>query len=121
MFGREPSREVAEMRGHRWIVSLLAFLATTALAVAQAPDTTAVVRLSYVQGAVKILQHDQTLFDQAQANMPLLAGYAVATGQDGQAEVEFTDGSVARVTPNSKLRLDRLASADDRSEPTELT
>jgi hypothetical protein len=109
------------MRGHRWIVSLLAFVATTALAVAQAPDTTAVVRLSYVQGGVKILQHDQTLFDQAQANMPLLSGYALATGQDGQAEVEFTDGSVARVTPNSELRLDRLASADNRSEPTELT
>ena len=109
------------MRGHRWIISLLALLAAAGVAVAQTPDTTAMVRLSYIQGGVKILQHDQTLFDQAQVNMPLFSGYTLATGQDGQAEVEFTDGSVARVTPNSELRLDRLASADNRSEPTELT
>ena len=62
-----------------------------------------------------------TLFDEAQANMPLLSGYALATGEDGQAEVEFTDGSVARVTPNSELRLDKLAGADTRDETTELT
>ena len=57
----------------------------------------------------KILQGETTQFDQAQANMPLLAGYTLSTGEDGQAEVEFTDGSVARVTPNSQLRLDQAA------------
>ena len=69
---------------------------------AQAPDTTAVVRLSYVQGQVKILQGETTQFEQARANMPLLVDYTLATAEDGQAEVEFTDGSVARVTPNSR-------------------
>jgi hypothetical protein len=113
--------EVADMRGHRWIASLLALAASAMIAVAQAPDTTALVRLSYVQGGVKVLQHDQLLFDQAQANMPLFSGYALSTGEDGQAEVEFLDGSVARVTPNSELRLDRVASADNPGEPTELT
>lgn len=109
------------MRGHRWIATLLAFVVSAGIAAAQAPDTTALVRLSFVQGDVKVLQNDQTLFDQAQANMPLFSGYALATGEDGQAEVEFTDGSVARVTPNSELRLDHLASADTRNETTELT
>lgn len=109
------------MRGHRWMISLLAFIVSAGIAAAQAPDTTALVRLSYVQGQVSVLQADQALFDQAQANMPLLAGYTLATAQDGQAEIEFPDGSVARVTPNSELRLDRLASADDRTEPTEMT
>jgi hypothetical protein len=109
------------VRGRRLFISLLALVVGAGPAVAQAPDTTAVVRLSYVQGQVKILQGETPQFDQAQANMPLLAGYALATGKDGQAEVEFTDGSVARVTPNSQLRLDKLPGADARTEATELT
>jgi FecR protein len=109
------------MRGHRWMIALLALAFGAGTALAQAPDMTALVRLSYVQGQVKVLQGDKILFDQAQANMPLLSGYALATGEDGQAEVEFTDGSVARVTPNSALRLDHLTGPDTRSETTELT
>ncbi len=109
------------MRGHRFIIALLAWAVGAGTALAQAPDATALVRLSYVQGQVKVLQGETTLFDEAQANMPLLSGYALATGEDGQAEVEFTDGSVARVTPNSELRLDKLPGADTRDETTELT
>lgn len=109
------------MRGHRFMIALLGWVVGAATALAQAPDATALVRLSYVQGQVKVLQGDNTLFDEAQANMPLLSGYALATGEDGQAEVEFTDGSVARITPNSELRLDKLAGADTRDETTELT
>jgi hypothetical protein len=109
------------MRAHRLAVSFLALVMSAGTAPAQAPDTSALVRLSYVQGQVRILQGEATQFDQAQANMPLLAGYTLSTGDDGQAEVEFTDGSVARVTPNSQLRLDRLPGADTRNEPTEMT
>jgi hypothetical protein len=109
------------MRVHRLVVSLLALVATAGTLLAQVPATTALVRLSYVQGDVKILQGQATQFDQAQANMPLLAGYTLSTGQDGQAEVEFTDGSVARVTPNSQLRLDKLPGADEHDQPTEVT
>jgi hypothetical protein len=109
------------VRAHRLAVSFLALAMAAATALAQAPDATAVVRLSYTQGQVKILQGETTEFDQAQANMPLLAGYTLATGDDGQAEVEFTDGSVARVTPNSQLRLDTLPGADTHDETTELT
>jgi FecR protein len=109
------------MRGHRWIIALLSLAFATGTALAQAPDMTPLVRLSYVQGQVKVVEGDKTLFDQAKANMPLLSGYVLATGQDGQAEVEFTDGSVARVTPNSQLQLDRLTNADTRDETTEMT
>ena len=109
------------MRAHRLVVSLLALVVGAGTALAQAPDTTAVVRLSFVQGQVRILQGETPLFDQAQANMPLLAGYTLSTGEDGQAEVEFTDGSVARVTPNSQLQLEKLPGADARNEPTGLT
>jgi hypothetical protein len=114
------------MRVHRLLVSLSALvfgalILSAGTLLAQVPAATALVRLSYVQGGVKILQGDATQFDQAQANMPLLAGYTLSTGQDGQAEVEFTDGSVARVTPNSQLRLDKLPAADEHDEPTEVT
>ena len=100
------------MRAHRLIISFLALVVSAMTLEAQAPDTTALVRLSYVQGEVKIQEGDRTQFEQAQANMPLLAGFTLVTGQDGQAEVEFNDGSVARVTPNSKLRFDILPGAD---------
>jgi uncharacterized protein DUF6600/FecR-like protein len=109
------------MRAHRLMVSFVALVMGAWTALAQAPDTTALVRLSYVQGQVKILRGETTQFDQAQANMPLLAGYTLSTGEDGQAEVEFTDGSVARLTPNSQLRLDALPNANERNEPTKLT
>jgi hypothetical protein len=109
------------MRGHRLVVSLFALVMAAGTALAQTPDATAVVRLSYVQGQVKILQGEETAFDQVQANMPLLAGYTLSAGEDGQAEVEFTDGSVARITPNSQLRLDKLPGADTRDKTTELT
>ena len=36
-------------------------------------------------------------------------GSRLQTGGDGQAEVEFGDGSVARLTPNSGLQFDHLA------------
>ena len=40
--------------------------------------------------------------------MPVLAGTSVDTGEDGRAELQFDDGSVARLTPNSTLSLDTL-------------
>jgi hypothetical protein len=42
-------------------------------------------------------------------NLPLLSGVQLVTGGDGEAEVEFEDGSVARITPNSVLSLDNLS------------
>jgi FecR protein len=68
-----------------------------------------VVRLSDVEGNVQVTGPDTTHFPQAVMNMPLLQGYTVSTGQDGRAEIEFEDGSVARITPNSSLTLTRLA------------
>ncbi len=71
-------------------------------------DEPAVVRLSFVQGAVQVGQQDATQIDHAVANLPLFNGSTIHTGVDGQAEVEFADGSVARLTPNSSLILVHL-------------
>ncbi len=45
------------------------------------------------------------VFRQATVNMPVLAGMKIETGDDGRAELEFNDGSIARLTPNSVVAL----------------
>jgi hypothetical protein len=62
-------------------------------------------RLSSVDGQVQISQGKQVIADQAVANAPLFEGARVATGDDGRAEIQFEDGSVARLSPNSSLTL----------------
>jgi len=65
-------------------------------------------RLSFLQGNVTVDHLDNTAGDPAQINMPLPEGTRLTTGEDGQAEVEFEDGSVVRLTPNSSLGLSVL-------------
>ena len=60
-------------------------------------------RLSSVDGQVRISQGAQVLADQALANTPLFEGTRVVTSVDGKAEIQFEDGSVARLAPNSTL------------------
>jgi hypothetical protein len=69
------------------------------------------VRLSDVEGSVQILRGDQTEFEQAFPNMPVLEASRLQTGSDGRAEVQFEDGAVARLTPNSSLNFNQLSRA----------
>ena len=78
---------------------------------ARADDTPQVVsaaRLSSVDGQVQISQGNQVISDQAVANAPLFEGTRVTTGDDGRAEIQLEDGSVARLSPNSSLTLTAL-------------
>ena len=70
-----------------------------------------VVRLSDVEGTVQIVRNNQTEFSHAVMNMPLTQGTEIETGPDGRAEVEFEDGSVSRITPNSSLTLAKLSTS----------
>ena len=63
------------------------------------------VHLSYVEGQVRVSQGDQVIAEGATVNMPLFEGMQLATAQDGRAEIQFEDGSVARLSPNSTLTL----------------
>lgn len=78
-------------------------------------------RLSFLQGTVNIDHIDNTGSDPAQINMPLPQGVRVSTGQDGQAEIEFEDGSVVRLTPNSSLELTALTADANGNLTTNLT
>jgi len=66
------------------------------------------VRLSSVDGQVQLSQKGQILAASAVANTPLFEATRVTTGDDGRAEIQFEDGSVARISPNSSLVLTQL-------------
>jgi hypothetical protein len=66
-------------------------------------------RLTYIEGDVRVEQANSTENSVAVVNMPLVEGTVISSGPDGQAEIEFEDGSVARLTPNSGLSLLNLS------------
>jgi hypothetical protein len=78
------------------------------------------VRLSYVEGRVEVSQGNQVLEESSVANTPLFEGSHVTTADDGRAEIQFEDGSVARLSPNSSLTLTELrgSSANGQAEIT---
>ena len=104
------------MGGRRLIAGLLgsaAFAMGTSLLAPIAPAEDAgpaarAVRLAFVEGQVQISQGGQVLANPAVANAPLFEGTQVATADDGRAEIQFEDGSVARLSPNSSLTLSVL-------------
>jgi len=70
------------------------------------------VRLSEVEGQVTISQGGQQLADHALANTPLFEGTQIVTGDDGRAEVQFENGAIARIPPDSSLTLTVLRQGD---------
>ena len=71
-------------------------------------DSQNAVRLSDVEGSVRLVDSNGKLSEQAMRNMVVLPGMSIATAEDGRAELQFSDGSIARVTPNSGLALEPL-------------
>lgn len=71
------------------------------------------VRLSYVDGHVRIAQGSQLLADPALVNTPLFEGTEILTSDDGRAELELDDGSLVRLSPNSSLTLTALHNGSD--------
>src|SRR5258707_13174907 len=104
-------------------LNLLLLLSLTWTPDARADDAPAhrAARLSFLQGEVTVDHLDNTAGDPAQINMPLVEGSRLTTGEDGQAEVEFEDGSVVRLTPNSSLGLEALSIDPATNFHTKLT
>jgi len=89
----------------------LGFLSLSPSLAAQAPgpgQPARAVRLSYVDGKVQLNQGGQVIATQAVINAPLFVGTQITTGDDGKAEVQLEDGSVARLSPNSTVTLKTL-------------
>ncbi len=89
------------------LAALLAvlFSGSTAVYAQDSGQPARAIRLSYVDGKVQLSQDNQTVTDQAVMNTPLLEGMTLTTADDGRAEIQFEDGSVARISPDSSLTL----------------
>ncbi len=110
-----PIKKQTSKRRRQGAVSFWIATAAIAILVAAQPiradDTqpaARAVRLSYVEGQVRVSQGDQVIAEGATVNMPLFEGMQVSTTQDGRAEIQFEDGSVARLSPNTTLTLSVL-------------
>jgi hypothetical protein len=68
-----------------------------------------VVKLSYVSGTVAVKGAGATKWAKAMVNTPLQEGFEISTSADSFAEVEFENGSTARLGQLSHLTFDQLA------------
>ncbi len=68
-----------------------------------------VVRLSYVSGTVAVKRPASTEWAKAQVNTPIQEGFELSTSANSYAEVEFENGSTARLGEISKMNFDQLA------------
>src|SRR6187200_192790 len=89
------------------LVALL--LACWASVPALAESHARIVRLSDVQVSVMIDRNTGDGFEKAFLNMPVTEGMALETKDGGRAEVEFEDGSVIRISPDTKLAFSELS------------
>jgi len=91
------------------IVALTASTRAFAIDDGDAPDSPAAagngraVRLSYLEGSVRVTQGDEVIADPAVVNMPLFEGAEIATAGDGRAEIQMEDGSILRLSPNTSI------------------
>jgi hypothetical protein len=72
-----------------------------------------VLRMSDVHGDVRVYRGDLLAFPEAFLNMPIDEGMRIVTGNSGRAEIQFADGSVARLAPNSSLVVEHLDDSSD--------
>src|SRR5882762_9339014 len=80
-----------------------------------------IVRLSNVEGTVKVDRNTGQGYENAFLNMPMVEGMKLGTKDDGRAEIEFEDGSTLRITPKSTLEFTALALRDSGSRVSTLT
>jgi len=92
-----------------------------AVAWGQANSHARIVRLSFVEGSVTVQRSDNADWAEAPANTPLQEGFKLSTAESGFAEIEFEDGSAARLGQLSVLEFTQLALASDGSKINCLT
>lgn len=91
---------------------LTVLLACWASLPARAESHARIVRLSDVQGAVTIDRNAGDGFEKAFLNMPVTEGMVLQTKDGGRAEIEFEDGSVLRMAPDTKIAFSELSLRD---------
>ena len=79
-----------------------------------------IVRLSYIDGDIEIDKADGHGFTTAYMNMPIAYQQKV-WARDGEAEVEFEDGSSIRLTPDTIVAFTDLSLGSDGRKTTQIT
>ncbi len=74
---------------------------------ARANSKVRIVRLSEIKGAVQLDRNIDQGFEDAIANLPIIEGARLQTGQ-GLAEIEFEDNSTMRIAPDSLIKFSQL-------------
>lgn len=96
----------------------MAICSPATIASSTASNDAQLVRLSYVQGDVRFNSGDgkhpdfKKTWERAVANLPIEQDFALATGSDGRAEIEFESGSIIYVAENSVILFEQLAMKD---------
>ena len=80
-----------------------------------------VVRLSYLSGTVTLKRPGSAEDEPAMLNTPLQEGFEISTSGASYAEVEFENGSTARIGEHSKLLFHQLALGADGNKLNGLT
>lgn len=80
-----------------------------------------IVRVSALDGDVQVDRGDGQGFDKAILNMPIVNSSRAWTRNDGQAEIEFEDGSTIRLAPNTIVNFDDLSLTSSGDRITKLT
>jgi hypothetical protein len=81
----------------KWLGAFVCAAALAAPALAQDYSHVRIVRLSFVEGTVTVQRPDADQWAAAWINTPIQEGFKIATGHDGFAEIEFENGSTARI------------------------
>ena len=74
-----------------------------------APDVTArVARIGFLNGDVQIKRADQTDWERAVNNLPIVEGDEIATGRISRVEIQFDSANYVRLAENSYLKVTTL-------------
>jgi hypothetical protein len=103
------------------IIFFLAFVTASPLTAQDEYSHARIVRLSFVEGNVTLLRPASVDWATAAVNTPIEQGFQLATDKNSFAEVEFENGSTARVGELSLLKFGQLALNESGDELNQLT
>jgi hypothetical protein len=107
-----------------FVLSVVALITSTlipVLAKAQTNSQVRIVRLSFVEGTVTMYRPDADQWAKAFVNTPIQQGFKLATDDNSFAEVEFENGSSARLGQSTELDFTTLALSPEGGKINHLT
>jgi len=113
-------------KGYRLFVPLVAaFIASTLSSIpssaAQSNSQVRIIRLSFVEGTVTMYRPDVGEWAKVFVNTPIQQGFKLATEANSFAEVEFENGSTARLGQSSELDFTNLSLSPEGGKSNQMT